>query len=144
MLSYFSLVKFNPFSPYRFFNFFAQKINFNHVIQEISKIQKLGILNSSSQMAHVRTMVGTMLEQDWELPLASSKEDCWNITVDDTVDPGAARTNQRAELLAAIAGLNKLKESYEEDRGEYIVVTDSEYVVKGITEWFPTWRVRLY
>lgn len=78
----------------------------------------------------------------------------WSIPVDDTVDPGP-RTNQRAELLAAIEGLKKLHECNErhkksamrhkdkDDDRLYIVVTDSEYVVKGITEWFPTWRVRL-
>jgi ribonuclease HI len=90
----------------------------------------------------------------------------WSVAVDDTVDT-APRTNQRAELLAAIEGLKKLelvfkyctegledKENHsksaarrrraiaEEDfRDTFIVVTDSEYVVKGITEWFPAWRV---
>ena len=90
----------------------------------------------------------------------------WSITVDDTMDSGP-RTSQRAELLAAINGLKKLKEVHhcfldmeyeknprkaaarrrakakEDYRATYIVVTDSEYVVKGITEWFPAWRVRL-
>ena len=84
--------------------------------------------------------------------------------VDDTLDT-APRTNQRAELLAAIEGLKKLelvRQSRpdledevnhskstthrraivnEDYRATYIVVTDSEYVVKGITEWFPEWRV---
>ena len=88
----------------------------------------------------------------------------WGVPVDDTLDI-APRTNQRAELLAAIEGLKKLEivnqvsldiedevnpiESAahrlaianEDCRAEYIVVTDSEYVVKGITEWFPKWRV---
>ena len=91
-------------------------------------------------------------------------EHSWGITVDDTLDT-APRTNQRAELLAAIEGLKKLKLvrqscSDAEDkanhsesaargratasknyRAQYIVATDSEYVVKGITEWFPEWRV---
>jgi hypothetical protein len=70
------------------------------------------------------------------------------------------------ELLAAIEGLNQLEATnrlqaiYEamgkgdshnkparrhtdDLRSTYIVVADSEYVVKGITEWLPTWRVRL-
>lgn len=82
----------------------------------------------------------------------------WSIAVDDTLDT-APRTNQRAELLAAIEGLKKLELenqnccsvlgdeinhssiANEDYRGTYIVVTDSEYVVKGITEWFPQWRV---
>ena len=88
----------------------------------------------------------------------------WSITVDDTLDT-ASRTNQRAELLAAIEGLKKLELvlqscsdmgdevnhsksagsrraiANQDYRATYIVVTDSEYVVKGITEWFPEWRV---
>jgi len=85
----------------------------------------------------------------------------WSIAVDDTLDTGP-RTSQRAELLAAIEGLKKMKLLYqscsdvddeathsksaaianEDYRATYIVVTDSEYVVKGITEWFPQWRSR--
>ncbi|KAF8805424.1 ribonuclease H-like protein [Phlegmacium glaucopus] len=76
----------------------------------------------------------------------------WSITVDDTLD-SARRTSQRAELLAAIEGLklydlvnhssSKVCRSAKEDYdATYIVVTDSEYVVKGITEWFPEWRSR--
>ena len=85
----------------------------------------------------------------------------WSITVDDTLDT-AHRTNQRAELLAAIEGLKKLvlvqkscsdmgdevnhsksptRRANQDYRATYIVVTDSEYAVKGITEWFPEWRV---
>ena len=93
----------------------------------------------------------------------------WSIAVDNTLDT-APRTNQRAELLAAIEGLKKMELVHqycsdtmedkanhsnlaarrhaqaivnEDDpsRATYIVVTDSEYVVKGITEWFPEWRV---
>ena len=78
----------------------------------------------------------------------------WSIPVDDTVDT-APRTSQRAELLAAIEGLKNLREVHQDctdhkenlkksaarRRVTYIVVTDSEYVVKGITEWFPAWRV---
>ena len=59
----------------------------------------------------------------------------------DAVDPDAVRTNQRAELLAAIEGLKKLEENRFEPVHTCIVITDSAYVVKGITEWFPTWRV---
>ncbi|KAF8883646.1 ribonuclease H-like domain-containing protein [Gymnopilus junonius] len=89
----------------------------------------------------------------------------WSIPVDGTVDAAGPRTSQRAELLAALEGLKKLEKldklreasGYEDkehtqlamlqphkqfDRATYIVVTDSEYVVKGITEWFPTWRRR--
>jgi len=44
-------------------------------------------------------------------------------------------TNNRMELMAAIMGLRSLK------RGcEVVLVTDSEYVKKGITEWLPAWK----
>ena len=86
----------------------------------------------------------------------------WSITVDDALD-SAPRTNQRAELLAAIQALKKLEQLHhpcsdiedeknysgarrranDDYRATHIVVTDSEYVVKGITEWFPEWRVCL-
>ena len=46
-------------------------------------------------------------------------------------------TNNRMELRAAIEGLRMLKE-----RGEVEVVTDSEYVLKGITLWVPNWKKR--
>ena len=91
------------------------------------------------------------------ITIGVSEEYCWSTPVTDAVDPSAAaRTNQRAELLAAIEGLKKLEDRFREDhhtstgyipkqkRREYIVVSDSEYVVKGITEWFPTWRVGPY
>ncbi|EDR10059.1 uncharacterized protein LACBIDRAFT_317996 [Laccaria bicolor S238N-H82] len=90
---------------------------------------------------------------------------CWSIAVNDAADPNGPRTNQRAELLAAIEGLqllanvNRLNAIHEamgmgdehhkparrntdEFGPTYVVVADSEYVVKGITEWLPTWRVR--
>ena len=46
-------------------------------------------------------------------------------------------TNNRMELTAAIEGLRALKEPCEVD-----VVTDSEYVKNGITEWIHNWRKR--
>jgi ribonuclease HI len=76
----------------------------------------------------------------------------WSISVDDTLDDGP-RTSQRTELLAAIEGLKKLDLHHDDVNGcmssarhevyrtTYIVVTDSEYVVEGITKWFPKWRV---
>ena len=49
----------------------------------------------------------------------------------------AATTNNRMELMAAIEGLRALK------RGcEVVLTTDSEYVMKGITEWLPGWKKR--
>ncbi|KAK7451005.1 hypothetical protein VKT23_012682 [Stygiomarasmius scandens] len=94
--------------------------------------------------------------------------------VDDTLDPGMPRTNQRAELLGALEGLDLLYTLWKENRAEaeregrpvhgeakkhrsdredfdrdldlgkqeWAVATDSEYVVKGITQWYPAWRRR--
>jgi ribonuclease HI len=76
--------------------------------------------------------------------------DCqWSIPIDDSVDTVPVRTNQRAELLAAIEGVYRLgdywlprKESRPNGHLDQIVVaTDSEYVYKGITEWMPKWKV---
>ena len=44
-------------------------------------------------------------------------------------------TNNRMELRAAIEGLRVLKEPC-----EVHVTTDSEYVLKGITEWIHGWK----
>ncbi|THU84680.1 ribonuclease H-like protein, partial [Dendrothele bispora CBS 962.96] len=57
------------------------------------------------------------------------------------------RTSQRAELLGVLAGLDMfttldMEERLEGDREDYgwVICTDSEYVVKGITEYYPAWR----
>jgi ribonuclease HI len=44
-------------------------------------------------------------------------------------------TNNRMELMAVIQGLASLKR-----RCEVELVTDSQYVGKGITEWMPKWK----
>lgn len=44
-------------------------------------------------------------------------------------------TNNRMELLAAIIGLETLKEPCQVD-----LTTDSQYVRKGITEWIDGWK----
>jgi len=46
-------------------------------------------------------------------------------------------TNNRMELRAAIEGLRALKEPCEVE-----IVTDSEYLKRGITEWIGRWRRR--
>ena len=101
------------------------------------------------------------------ITIGDNEEHCWSITVEAAVDPDGPRTNQRAEVLAAIEGLKKLdhvnrmqaiyeptgkadhrhhksaRRHTDDPHSTYIVVSDSEYVVKGITEWLHTWRVRL-
>jgi len=48
-----------------------------------------------------------------------------------------ATTNNRMELTAVIQGLAALK------RGCHVkIVTDSKYVLQGITEWMPNWKKR--
>ena len=48
-----------------------------------------------------------------------------------------ATTNNRMELLAVIHGLEALK------RPAWVrIFTDSQYVMKGITEWLPAWKRR--
>lgn len=49
----------------------------------------------------------------------------------------AETTNNRMELQAAIEGLKKT-----DGHREAAVVTDSEYVLKGITEWIHGWKRR--
>jgi ribonuclease HI len=48
-----------------------------------------------------------------------------------------ATTNNRMELVAAIMGLSALKRP-----STAAVRTDSQYVIKGITEWLPSWKAR--
>ena len=46
-------------------------------------------------------------------------------------------TNNRMELMAAIAGLEALKR-----RSQVALTTDSQYVKRGITEWMADWKRR--
>jgi ribonuclease HI len=48
-----------------------------------------------------------------------------------------ATTNNRMELLAVIHGLEALKRP-----ARVRIHTDSQYVMKGITEWLPAWKRR--
>ena len=47
----------------------------------------------------------------------------------------AATTNNRMELMAAIAGLEALKRPC-----EVVLTTDSQYVKRGVEEWMARWR----
>jgi ribonuclease HI len=49
----------------------------------------------------------------------------------------ALTTNNRMELTAAIEGLRALRR-----RCRVTIVTDSEYLRRGMTEWLPAWRRR--
>jgi ribonuclease HI len=65
--------------------------------------------------------------------------------ITDTEDNFPLRSNQRAELCAAKFGVELLARTYtKEPKSEaevWIIATDSEYVVKGMTEWLPKWKV---
>ncbi|KAK0240676.1 ribonuclease H-like domain-containing protein [Armillaria nabsnona] len=103
--------------------------------------------------------------------IGSGERDTWSIPVDDTLDPGTKKTSQRAELLAALQGLEKLRMQHFETDGEkyrnkkrhelrtfkthdtrgdsgsvtrpqWIIASDSEYVVLGMTKWLPKWKTK--
>ena len=61
----------------------------------------------------------------------------WNGTHKELSGSEAATTNNRMELMAAIMGLTALKRP-----SVATVQTDSQYVIKGITEWLPAWKAR--
>lgn len=88
----------------------------------------------------------------------------WSAPVDDLRDTFPNRSSQRAELLAAIEGVMRVTDVMEdwesqgsdarrhahghvhggtEPKREWVITTDSEYVVKGMTEWFPQWRASI-
>ena len=46
-------------------------------------------------------------------------------------------TNNRMELMAAISGMESLKRPC-----AVLLTTDSQYVMKGITEWMQNWKQR--
>jgi ribonuclease HI len=63
----------------------------------------------------------------------------WNGTHKELSGAEAATTNNRMELTAAIMGLAALKRP-----SIAIVRSDSQYVIKGITEWLPAWKARAW
>ncbi|KAL5382182.1 hypothetical protein PMIN04_010309 [Paraphaeosphaeria minitans] len=61
------------------------------------------------------------------------------------VDNFPLRSNQRAELCAAKEGVELLARTYKpkSEAEAWIIATDSECVVKGMTEWLPKWKEQL-
>ena len=51
-----------------------------------------------------------------------------------------ATTNNRMALASAIAALQLLGQK--KNRLRLLVISDSEYLVKGIREWAPAWKAR--
>ncbi|KAH7371536.1 ribonuclease H-like domain-containing protein [Pyrenochaeta sp. MPI-SDFR-AT-0127] len=76
----------------------------------------------------------------------------FSVPITDLADNFPLRSNQRAELYAAIKGLQFLDEANKKinpkeptgvrkDKDEaWIIATNSEYVARGMTEWLPTWK----
>ena len=61
----------------------------------------------------------------------------WNGSHRELSGAEPATTNNRMELTAVIMGLGALKRP-----SAATVQTDSQYVIKGITEWLPSWKAR--
>ena len=61
----------------------------------------------------------------------------WNGVERELAGGEAATTNNRMELMAAIAGLEALREPC-----QVLLRTDSQYVRQGITEWLAGWTRR--
>jgi hypothetical protein len=64
------------------------------------------------------------------------------------IDDYVLRTSQRAELLAAIRGLEDLSSAFgyytrlgTKNNRNWVICSDSQYVIRGMTEWLPKWRV---
>lgn len=80
-----------------------------------------------------------------------TNEQSWiALPITDEMDSFPKRTSQRAELLAALKGLQYICEVIipcshgpGASDGAFIIATDSEYVVKGMTEWLPQWKVSI-
>ncbi len=61
----------------------------------------------------------------------------WNGHEKDLNGGEAETTNNRMELMAAIKGLESLKEPCRVE-----LYTDSKYVMQGITEWIAGWKAK--
>ncbi len=61
----------------------------------------------------------------------------YNGTEKELYGAEADTTNNRMELMGAIKGLESLTKS-----SEVLLTTDSQYVMKGITEWIDGWKSR--
>ncbi|EJD54063.1 hypothetical protein AURDEDRAFT_53303 [Auricularia subglabra TFB-10046 SS5] len=96
---------------------------------------------------------GAVQEAGLGIASGTSADHQLSIPVDDSVDPGAARTSQRAELLAAIQGIHWWGSRWvtghigdanhgqdPSEDAQLIIATDSEYVCKGMCEWYPKWE----
>ncbi|EOA82478.1 uncharacterized protein SETTUDRAFT_95804 [Exserohilum turcica Et28A] len=74
----------------------------------------------------------------------AAKDSHMAMPIGDRIDDFPKRSNQRAELCAAKAGLEAIAAMdplHPKCRSSaWIIATDSEYVVKGMTDWLPMWK----
>lgn len=54
-------------------------------------------------------------------------------------DNALETTNNKMELMAAVAGLGQIKRN---EPAKITVFSDSQYVVRGMTEWLPKWQTK--
>jgi ribonuclease HI len=57
-------------------------------------------------------------------------------------DRGGATTNNRMELMAATAVLDWVADAPDGRDAAVTILTDSSYVLRGVTEWLPRWKRR--
>jgi ribonuclease HI len=93
-------------------------------------------------VSRIGAAVGTWKSQFLSLPVDGLIE----------IDPNGPRTSSRAELLAAWLGIALLEAEHGQaasrrqdntppgGMARWVIASDSEYVVKGITEWMPAWK----
>ncbi|KAL8845456.1 MAG: hypothetical protein Q9205_002453 [Flavoplaca limonia] len=92
----------------------------------------------SGATAGIGVAMGTVEKWQYAIPITTH------------MDHGQRRTSQRAELLAALSGLQRmvaivqLSEPGNDGEKSWVIATDSEYVVKGMTEWLPAWKLCIY
>lgn len=80
----------------------------------------------------------------------TDEESQYILPITNEIDLFSRRTSQRAELLAALEGINLFgwddhpppKQDHNSGANRTLIIaTDSEYVVKGMTDWLPRWKV---
>lgn len=74
--------------------------------------------------------------------------DQFPVPITSAMDPDHKHTGQRAELLAALEavrdGTPVIGTCLHDPPKQRVVASHSQYLVKGITEWYPTWRVKIF
>lgn len=83
---------------------------------------------------HIQKFIVHRLDSEWQQTANSAKTNSGGL-VDST--------NNRAELLAVINALKEVKSlSHYTQRRTVRVVSDSQYVIKGITAWISGWQAK--